>query len=160
MAREQDAATLNQAQDAQRKSEAISQKVIRDIAKLGRAMSTAMAGLGMSLGPVTPEMLLEEVGRLPGVVRELELATARRTVHRVLTMFELHYQGLDRMALSGGWAPGIPDAQCEELEEDRASFACDMADAALKDLELLPQDASEDPKPPVPQVNCTIICFM
>jgi hypothetical protein len=49
------------------------------------------------------------------------------------------------MALSGGWAPGISDVQCDELEEDCASFARDMADAALKDLELLPQDASEDP---------------
>jgi hypothetical protein len=53
-------------------------------------------------------------------------------------MFESHYQELDRMALSGGWAPGIFDAQCDELEEDCTSFAHDMADAALKDLELLP----------------------
>jgi hypothetical protein len=66
-----------------------------------------MAGLGASLGPVTPETLVEEVGRLPGAVRELELATARRAVHRVLAMIESHYQGLDRMALSSGWAPGI-----------------------------------------------------
>jgi hypothetical protein len=49
-----------------------------------------------------PETLVEEVGRLASVVRELELATARRAVHRVLAMFESHYQGLDRMALSGG----------------------------------------------------------
>jgi hypothetical protein len=54
------------------------------------------------------------------------------------------------MALSGGWAPSISDAQCDELEEDRASFVRDMADATLKDLELLPQDASEDPKAPGP----------
>jgi hypothetical protein len=141
---------LNQARDAQRKSEAIRQKVLKDIAKLRRAMSTAMAGLGVSLGPVTPETLIEEVGRLPGMVRELELTTARRVVHRVLTMFESHYQGLDCMALSGGWAPSISDAQCDELEEDRASFVRDMADATLKDLELLPQDASEDPKAPGP----------
>jgi hypothetical protein len=77
MCREQDAATLSQARDAQCKSEAISQKVIGDIAKLGRAMSTAMAGLGMTLGPMTPETLIEEVGRLPGVVRELELTTGQ-----------------------------------------------------------------------------------
>jgi hypothetical protein len=102
MAREHDVAALNQAWDAQRKSEAISQKVIEDIAKLGRAMSAAMAGLGVSLGLVTLEMLIEEVGRLPGVVRELELTMVRRAVHRVLAMFESHYQGLDRMALSGG----------------------------------------------------------
>jgi hypothetical protein len=45
------------------------------------AISTTMAGLGVSLRPVTPETLVEEVGRLPDVVRELELATARREVH-------------------------------------------------------------------------------
>jgi hypothetical protein len=73
-------------------------------------MSIAMAWLGVSLGLVTPETLIEEVGRLLGMVRELELATARRAVHRVLAMFESHYQGLDRMALSGSWAPGISDA--------------------------------------------------
>jgi hypothetical protein len=71
--------------------EAISEKAIGDIAKLGRAMSSVMGGLGMSLGPRTPEMLIDEVGRLPGVVRELELSTARRAVHRVLAMFESHY---------------------------------------------------------------------
>jgi hypothetical protein len=53
-------------------------------------MSKAMAGLSMSLGPMTPETLIEEVRRLPGVVRELELTTARRAVHRVLAMFESH----------------------------------------------------------------------
>jgi hypothetical protein len=37
------------------------------------------------------------------------------------------------MALSGGWAPGISDEQCDELEEDCTPFARDMADAALKD---------------------------
>jgi hypothetical protein len=56
-------------------------------------------------------------------------------------MFESHYQGLDSMALSGGWAPGISDC---------ASFTSDMADAALRDLELLPQDAPEDPEAPEP----------
>jgi GAF domain-containing protein len=77
MAREQDAIALSQARDTQRKLDAISQKVIGDIAKLGRAMSTAMAGLGMTLGLMTPETLIEEVERLPGVVRELEVMTAR-----------------------------------------------------------------------------------
>jgi hypothetical protein len=89
-----------------------------------------MVGLGVSLGPRTPEMLIEEVGRLPGVVWELELSTARRAVHRVLAMFESHYQGLDRTVLSGGWAPSIFDEQCDELEEECASFAREMADAA------------------------------
>jgi hypothetical protein len=109
MAREQDAATMNKARDAHRKSEATRQKIIEDLAKLGREISTSMAEIGMSLGPVMPEMLVEEVWRLPGVVPEFELATARRAVHRVLAMFESHYQGLDRMALSGGWAPSISD---------------------------------------------------
>jgi hypothetical protein len=68
---------------------------------------------------------------------------ARRAVHRVLAMFESHYQGLDRTALSGGWALGISDDQCDELEEDCAAFARDMADTSLKDLELLPQDELE-----------------
>jgi hypothetical protein len=148
--REQDAAALTQPRDTQRKSEAISQKAIGDIAKLGRAMSSAMAGLGVSLGPMKPETLIEEVGRLPGVVRELELSTARRAVHWVLSMFESHYKGLDCTTLSGGWAPGISDDQCDELEEDCAAFARDMADAALKDLELLPREESEDPEVPGP----------
>jgi hypothetical protein len=124
--------------------------VIGDIAKLGRAMSSDMAGLGVSLGPMMPETLIEEVGRLPSMVRELELSTVRRVVHRVLAMFESHYQGLDRTMLSGGWAPGISDDQCDELDQDCATFACDMADAALKDLELLPQDEPEDPEAPRP----------
>jgi hypothetical protein len=82
---------------------------IEDLAKLGRAISMVMAGLGVSLRPVLPDTLVEEVGRLPNAIRELELSTARRSVHRVLAMFESHYQGLDHMALSGGWAPGISD---------------------------------------------------
>jgi hypothetical protein len=80
---------------------------IEDFAKLGKAISTVIARLGMSLGLVMHEMTVEEVGHLPDVVWELELATDRRTVHRVLNMFESHYQGLDSMALSGGWAPCI-----------------------------------------------------
>jgi hypothetical protein len=110
-----------------------------------------MAALGVSLGLRTPETLIEEVGRLAGVVRELELSTARHAVHRVIAMFESHYQGLDRTTLSGGWAPGAFDEQCDELEEDCAAFAREMADAALKDLELLPQDESEAPEASGPQ---------
>jgi adenylate kinase len=77
MTREQDAIALNQARDAQRNSEANSQKVIEDIARLARAMSVAMARLGVSLGPMMLETLIEEVGHLPSVVRELELTTAQ-----------------------------------------------------------------------------------
>jgi hypothetical protein len=113
-------------------------------------MSSAMTALGVSLGPRTPETLVEEVGRLPGVVRDLELLTARRAVHRVIVMFESHYQGLDRMALSGGWAPGVSDDLCNELEEDCPAFAREMADATLKNLELLPQDELEAPGVPRP----------
>jgi hypothetical protein len=40
-----------------------------------------MATLGVLFGPRTPEMLIEEVSRLPGMVRELKLSTARRAVH-------------------------------------------------------------------------------
>jgi hypothetical protein len=98
---------------------------IEDLAKLGRAIGTVMAGLGVLLMLVFPDTLIKEVGRLPGVIWELELLTARRTVHRVLAMFESHYQRLDRMALSGSWAPGISDTQCDELEEDCTSFARD-----------------------------------
>jgi hypothetical protein len=90
------------------------------------------------------DTLVEEVGCLLGVIRELELSTARRAVHRVLAMFESHYQGLHCTVLSGGWAPGISDMQCDELEDDCTSFARDMDDTALKDLELLPQDTPED----------------
>jgi hypothetical protein len=141
---------LSQAHDAQCKSEAISEKAIGDITKLGRAMSSAMAALGGSLGPRMPETLIEEVGRLPGVVRELELSTARRAVHRDLTMIESHYQGLDRTSLSGSWAPGISDDQCDKLEMDCAAFAREMVDAALKDLKLLPQNELEAPGVPGP----------
>jgi hypothetical protein len=113
-------------------------------------MSSAMAALGVPLGPRTPETLIEEVGRLPGVVRDLELSTACRTVHRVIAMFESHYQGLDHTALSGGWALGASDDQCDKLEEGCAAFAREMADAALKDLDFLPQDESEVPGVPGP----------
>jgi hypothetical protein len=59
MAWEQDATALNQARDAQRKSEATRQENIEDLAKLGRVMSAAMAGLCASIGPVTPNTLVE-----------------------------------------------------------------------------------------------------
>jgi hypothetical protein len=42
---------LSQARDARCKSEAISEKAIGEIAKLGRVMSSAIAALGVSLGP-------------------------------------------------------------------------------------------------------------
>jgi predicted unusual protein kinase regulating ubiquinone biosynthesis (AarF/ABC1/UbiB family) len=148
--REQDTTALSQTRDALRKSEAISEKAIGDVAKHGRTLSSAMVALGVSFGPRTPKMLIKEVGRLPGMVRELELSTARRAVHRILAMIESHYQGLGRTTLSSGWALGIPDDQCDELEQDCAAFAREMADTALKDLELLPQDEPEAPEVPGP----------
>jgi hypothetical protein len=110
-----------------------------------------MAALGVPLGPRTPETLIEEVGRLPGVVQDLELSTAHRAVHRVLAMIESHYQWLDRMVLSGIWAPGFSNDQCDELETNCAAFTCEMADAVLKDLELLPQNELEAPGVPGPR---------
>jgi hypothetical protein len=110
MASEQDATALNEARDARRESEVARKKTAEDAAKLGRAIIVSMSRLGVSLGLVAPEALAEEVRRLPDVVWELELATARRVVHRVLAMFESHYPRLDHMALSDGWAPGISDA--------------------------------------------------
>jgi hypothetical protein len=47
---------------------------IEDLAKLGRAINMVMAGLGVSLRPVLPEMLVAEVGCLPNVIQELELS--------------------------------------------------------------------------------------
>jgi hypothetical protein len=102
-----------------------------------------MAALGVSLGPRTPETLIEEVGRLPGVVRDLVLSTACCAVHRVLAMIESHYQGMDCTMLSGGWAPSVSSDQCDKLEVDCAAFTREMADAALKDLELLPRNELE-----------------
>jgi hypothetical protein len=99
---EQDAVELNQARNARRESEEARRVNIEDLAKLGRAISMVVAGLGVSLGLVLPDTLVEEVGCLSDVIRELELSTARRAVHRVLAMFKSHYQGLDSMALSGG----------------------------------------------------------
>jgi hypothetical protein len=113
-------------------------------------MSSVMATLGVSLGPQTPETLIEEVGRLPSMVRDLELSTACRVVHRIIAMFESHYQGHDRTTLSGGWAPGASADQRDELEEDCAAFSREMADAALKDLDLLPQNELEVLRVPWP----------
>jgi hypothetical protein len=75
-------------------------------------------------------------------------------------MFESHYQGLDRTTLNGGWAPGISDDKCDELEEDCAAFARDMADVALKNLELLPQDESKAPGVPGPQIKHAMNYFV
>jgi hypothetical protein len=135
MAWEQVAVKLEQARNARRESEESRKANIHYLAKLARAIGVVMTGLGVPFGLMLPDRLLEEVGHLPEVIKERELSTARKAVYRVLAMFESHYQELDRMALSGGWVPGISNAQCDELEEDYA---------ALKDVDLLPEDAPED----------------
>jgi hypothetical protein len=145
VAREQIVIELNQARKARRESEEARKANIEDLAKLARAVGAVMTGRGIPFEPMLPDRLVKEVGHLPGVIRELELTTAGRAVHRVLAMFESHYQRLDRMALSGGLAPDISNTQCDKLEEDCASFTRDMANTALKDLVLLPEDAPEDP---------------
>jgi hypothetical protein len=95
MAREQVAVEPRQARNARHASEEARKANIEDLAKLARAVGVVMTGLDVSLGLMLPNRLVEEVGRLPGVIRELELSTARRVVHRVLAIFESHYKGVD-----------------------------------------------------------------
>jgi hypothetical protein len=68
MAREQDTFALNQAQNARRESEEARRVNIEDLSKLGRAIGTIMARIGMLLRPVLPDTLVEEVVRLPGAI--------------------------------------------------------------------------------------------
>jgi hypothetical protein len=109
IAREQVVVELEQARNARCKSKESRKVNIQDLAKLARAIGVVMSGLGVPFRPMLPNRLLEEVGRLPEVIKERELSMARRAVHRMLAMFESHYHGLARRALSGGWAPGISD---------------------------------------------------
>jgi hypothetical protein len=146
MARKQVAVELEQGRDARRKSEESCKVNIKDLAKLTRAIGIVLTGLDVPFVPMLLDSLLKEVRRLPEVISEQELSIARRAVHRVLAMFESHYQGLDRTTLSGGWAPSISDTQCDKLKEDCATFARNMPDAALKDPGLLPGDAPKDPE--------------
>jgi hypothetical protein len=86
-----------------------------EYAKLGKLLSQVLTKLGVSVRLMLPETLLKEVERLPEVVKERELSTAQRVVHRVLALFDSHYQGLDCMVLSGSWAPGSSDEHCDQL---------------------------------------------
>jgi hypothetical protein len=108
-----------------------------------------MAGLGVSLGSVLPDTLVEEVGHLPDVIGELELSTARRTVHRVLVTFESHCQRLDHMTLSGGWAPGTSDMQCDELKATTPASPVPWLTPPER-LGAVAHDAPEDPESPRP----------
>jgi hypothetical protein len=49
---------------------------IEDLAKLAGVVGAVMTGLGVPSGPMLPDRLGEEVERLPGVIKELELSTA------------------------------------------------------------------------------------
>jgi hypothetical protein len=102
-----------------------------------------LSELGVPVELMLPDTLMKQVECLPEVVKGWELSTARKVVHRVLAMFDSHYQGLDRMALSGVWAPGSSDDHYDQLKEDRAAFARAMADVAMKDLDLIPRDIPE-----------------
>jgi hypothetical protein len=51
--------------------------------------------------------------------------------------------------------PGFSNDQCDELETDCAAFTREMADAVLKDLELLPQNELEAPGVPGPRNYAT-----
>jgi hypothetical protein len=97
MAWEQAAVELGQSRNARRESEESRKANIQDLVKLAGAVRAIMSRLSIPFRPMLPDRLVEEVGRLPGVIKERELPTARRVVHRVLAMFESHYQGLDRM---------------------------------------------------------------
>jgi hypothetical protein len=160
MPREQAAIELEQDRNARRESEESRKVNIQDLANLVRAIGVVMIGLGVPFGVMLLDRLLKEIGRLPEVIKERELSTAQRAVHRVLAIFESHYQGLDCMELSCIWAPGISHAQCDQLEEDCDAFARDMADAALKDLDLLPRDAPEAQIASGLQLRCIIIRCM
>ena len=51
-------------------------------------------------------------------------------------MFLSHYANMERVPLSGGWAPGYADAEYDEIEAGSAEFADVVAAAAMKDLGL------------------------
>ena len=55
---------------------------------------------------------------------------------RIVAMFLSHYPSLDLAYLRGGWAPGYEEHEYEAIEVESASFADDVAAAALMDLGL------------------------
>jgi hypothetical protein len=81
MDREQAAVELGRARNTRRESEKSRKVNIQDLAKLARAVGAVMIGLGVPFGPMLPDRLVEEVERLPGVIKECELSMARRVVH-------------------------------------------------------------------------------
>jgi hypothetical protein len=76
-------------------------------------------------------------------IKAWELATARKVVYRVLSMFDSYYKGLDRKTLRGGWAPGYSE-EYDKIDADCTAFAHTMAEMVMKDLDLLPVDTPED----------------
>jgi hypothetical protein len=132
-AQEQFMTEPEQAKNARRESETSRKVSIMEHAKLEIVIGGVLSELGIPVGPILPDALLKLVERLPKVIKEREISTTRRVVHRVLSMFNSHYQGLDRMVLSGGWAPSCSDKHCDQLDEEGcASFARDMDDTAMK----------------------------
>jgi hypothetical protein len=156
MAQEQVRTELEQAKNTWREPETSCKASIMEHAKLRRVIGGVLSELGVLIGPVLPEALLKLVEFLPEVVKEWEISTARRVVHRVLAMFDSHYQGLDRMALSSGWAHGSSDEHCDQLEEDYASFARDMADVAMKKLDRYQETHQKTETTPGLRIRCII----
>jgi hypothetical protein len=79
MAREQHTVELNQARNTQCELEEAHRVNIKDLAKLGRAINTVMAGLGMSLGPdASADTLVEPGMEHPVPIRLLKKSDASR----------------------------------------------------------------------------------
>jgi hypothetical protein len=81
LAQEQIVVELSQTRNARRESEETRKANNEDLAKFARAVGAVMTRIGVPFGPMLPDRLLEEVGCLPGVIRELEPSMARREVH-------------------------------------------------------------------------------
>jgi hypothetical protein len=76
MAQEQVAIELGQTRNTRHGSEESLKVNIQDLAKLVSAIGVVMTGISVPFGPMLPDRLLEEVGRLPEVIRERELSTS------------------------------------------------------------------------------------
>jgi hypothetical protein len=69
------------------------EKDVLDRAKFGRFVGGSLSNISVAVGTDHPGALMEQIRRLPCEVKERELSTARKVVHRVLTMFDSHYPG-------------------------------------------------------------------
>jgi hypothetical protein len=82
---------LEQAKTTQCEMEESRRASILENTKLGRAVGMVLSEFGTPSESTLTERLLEEASRLPEMIKERELSTARRAVHRVLTIFNSHY---------------------------------------------------------------------